>query len=90
MSGIGFSGLSLCYLLVDHFDVWGGVPFRAVGSNSILIYVGHSLLGGFLPFSVRWDDTPSHEQLLTSNLIGTIMWVIIAHVLYQKRVFFKV
>jgi heparan-alpha-glucosaminide N-acetyltransferase len=34
-------------LMTNHY---AGFPFRQMGMNSILLYVGHSLLGGYFPF----------------------------------------
>lgn len=88
MSSIGFLALALCYFAVDHRNLWGGAPFRAVGMNSILIYVGHELLQNRFPFGVKTAAT--HAGMLKSNLLGVCVWLLIAHVLHVKRIYVNV
>lgn len=90
MAGIGFWALALTYVLVDHLGWWGGAPFRAVGCNSILIYMGHEILNPYFPFSFTTGGAPSHASMLLSNLVGVCCWVLIAHVLAAKRFFVKI
>jgi heparan-alpha-glucosaminide N-acetyltransferase len=53
MFPVGLVMLTITYVLVDLLRVWTGFPFRQLGMNSILIYVGHDILGGFFPFRCR-------------------------------------
>jgi len=88
MGGLGFLVFALCYLLVDWMKLWNGAPMKYVGMNSILIYCGHEVLGGYFPFS--WNiKIPSHLAVLSSNLIGVICWNLIAWQCYRKKFFYQ-
>ena len=50
-SGTGFCVFGLVYLLVDVWKVWSGFPYRALGMNSLLIFVIHEFVGEYIPFS---------------------------------------
>ena len=50
-AGTGYCVFGLAYLLVDVLKVWSGFPYRAMGMNSLLIYVMHEFVGSYLPFS---------------------------------------
>ena len=50
-SGTGFLAFGLIYLLVDVWKIWSGFPYRALGMNSLLIYVIHEFVGEYMPFS---------------------------------------
>lgn len=76
------------FLLVDHYKVWpNGEPLQYPGMNSILLYIGHSLTGGMFPFAFL-SNSNSHVWLLAQNLWGVLLWLIISHVLYTKKIFF--
>ncbi|RHY27979.1 hypothetical protein DYB32_006369 [Aphanomyces invadans] len=73
VSGLACGALAVVYLLVDHFAVWGGTPFRENGMNAIALYIGHEILIDHTPFS--WDrDTSSHIENLLSNLGGALWY----------------
>ncbi|XP_033835545.2 heparan-alpha-glucosaminide N-acetyltransferase [Periophthalmus magnuspinnatus] len=82
--------LGAMYFIIDVRGWWRGQPFIYPGTNSILVYVGHSLLGFYFPFS--WDMRlwDSHWELLFMNLWGTALWVLISYLLYRKRFFLKI
>ena len=50
-SGTGFIAFGIIYWLVDVVKVWSGYPYRAVGMNSILIYIVHEFVHGYIPFT---------------------------------------
>lgn len=50
-SGAGFCVFGLVYLLMDVWKVWSGFPYRALGMNSLLIFVIHEFVGEYIPFS---------------------------------------
>lgn len=60
------------------------------GMNSIFVYVGHSLLGFYFPFSWLMRHQESHWEWLFQSLWGTALWVIIAYLLYRKKFFLKI
>jgi len=85
-SSMAFFLLAVMYLLIDVFGIWSGCPFVYPGMNSILLYMGHEICHDFFPFS--WKPyTNSHAELLGMNLWGTALWVLIAFVLFKKRIF---
>jgi len=89
MAGMAFILLSLFYILIDRKKYWNGSPFIYVGMNSIVIYMGHEILGSFFPFS--YDPIAnSHAGLLFTNLIGASCWAIIAYYLFLKKIFISI
>ncbi|ETV99365.1 hypothetical protein, variant [Aphanomyces invadans] len=89
VSGLACGALAVVYLLVDHFAVWGGTPFRENGMNAIALYIGHEILIDHTPFS--WDrDTSSHIENLLSNLGGALCWTVVALWMHQAGIFITV
>lgn len=88
-AGGGLVLLSVFYQLIDVWKVWSGAPFFYLGMNSILIYVGHDVLGGFMPFSYQVYDV-NHGSLLQMNLLGTLSWVVVAAYLHRIKFFVKI
>ncbi|XP_063776045.1 heparan-alpha-glucosaminide N-acetyltransferase isoform X2 [Pseudophryne corroboree] len=90
LSCFAFFLLLLIYFLVDVKRVWMGAPFFYPGMNSILVYVGHEVFENYFPFKWKMQDSQSHAQHLTQNLVATSIWVLIAYILYRKRIFWKI
>ncbi|XP_077352550.1 heparan-alpha-glucosaminide N-acetyltransferase [Festucalex cinctus] len=90
MGSLSFLLLAGMYLITDVLGWWGGQPFIYPGMNSILVYVGHSLLGFYFPFSWEMRFQENHWEWLFQSLWGTALWVIIAYVLYRKKFFLKI
>uniref|UniRef100_A0A8C6Q827 Si:dkey-192p21.6 n=1 Tax=Nothobranchius furzeri TaxID=105023 RepID=A0A8C6Q827_NOTFU len=90
MGSFSFLLLGVMYFIIDVKGWWGGQPFLYPGTNSILVYVGHSLLGFYFPFSWEMHFQESHWEPLLQNLWGTALWVLIAYLLYRKRFFLKI
>jgi heparan-alpha-glucosaminide N-acetyltransferase len=88
-AGGGIFGLAMCYILCDLLKWWRGTPFMYLGMNSILIYCGHAVLGGFFPFSYDTDSS-SHEKQLMMNIIGTASWLVVAWYFHRIKFFVKV
>jgi heparan-alpha-glucosaminide N-acetyltransferase len=88
-AGGGLIMLSITYVFVDVLKIWDGAPFRYMGMNSILIYIGHDILGGFFPFSYQTDST-SHARQLQMNLIGVCCWAVLGYYFYRIKFFLKV
>ncbi|XP_072293662.1 heparan-alpha-glucosaminide N-acetyltransferase [Eucyclogobius newberryi] len=82
--------LGALYFVIDVKGWWRGGPFIYTGKNSILVYVGHSLLGFYFPFSWDMRLQDSHWELLFMNLWGTSLWLLISFLLYRKRFFLKI
>lgn len=99
-SGVGFCVFGLTYMLVDVLKVWSGYPYRAVGMNSILIYVVHEFVGGYIPFSFDSEcrvmcryqfEQKNHWTTMTNSyLLGVGMWILIANKFYREKMFFKI
>ncbi|XP_013860314.1 heparan-alpha-glucosaminide N-acetyltransferase [Austrofundulus limnaeus] len=82
--------LVLVYYTVDVKKWWSGAPFYYPGMNSILVYVGHEVFEEYFPFRWRMADSQSHKEHLTQNLVATSCWVLIAYILYRKKIFWKI
>lgn len=86
ISCFGYASLALAHWVIDSLRIWSGAPFIFAGANSILIYVGSSLLGGFAPFS--WRVGPgSHGELLASNIVGVVSWLVVARILAMEGIY---
>jgi len=59
------------------------------GTNSIIVYVGHTLLGGFFPFYI-YQQERSHLTYLTANLVAVGVWMLIAFYWYSIGFFVKI
>ncbi|KAM7385915.1 hypothetical protein PAMP_001957 [Pampus punctatissimus] len=82
--------LGAVYFVTDVKGWWGGQPFIYPGMNSIFVYVGHSLLGFYFPFSWEMLLQENHWEWLLQSLWGTTLWVLIAYLLYRKKFFLKI
>ncbi|KAG7279821.1 hypothetical protein CRUP_013731 [Coryphaenoides rupestris] len=90
MGCFSFLLLGGMYVVIDLKGWWGGQPFLYPGLNSILVYVGHSLLGSYFPFSWEMRYQESHWERLFQGLWATSLWVLVAFLLYRKRFFLKI
>lgn len=89
MAGTGYLVLALFYLTIDTLRLWNGSPFRFPGSNSIIVYVGHSLLEGYFPFSV-YNQEKTHLTFLASNLVAVSLWILISYYWHCIEFFVKI
>ncbi|KAM5264635.1 heparan-alpha-glucosaminide N-acetyltransferase isoform 2-T2 [Ctenodactylus gundi] len=90
LSTFAFFILLVLYLVVDVKGLWTGVPFFYPGMNSILVYVGHEVFENYFPFHWKLEDNQSHKEHLIQNTVATALWVLIAYVLYKKKIFWKI
>ncbi|GAB1301766.1 Heparan-alpha-glucosaminide N-acetyltransferase [Apodemus speciosus] len=90
LSCFAFSILLILYPLVDVKGLWTGTPFFYPGMNSILVYVGHEVFEDYFPFQWKLADEQSHREHLIQNVVATALWVLIAYILYKKKVFWKI
>uniref|UniRef100_W5KB49 Si:dkey-192p21.6 n=1 Tax=Astyanax mexicanus TaxID=7994 RepID=W5KB49_ASTMX len=90
MGCMSFVLLGVMYFVVDIKGWWGGQPFIYPGMNSIFVYVGHSLLGFYFPFSWEMRFQDSHWEQLFQSLWGTALWILVAYLLYRKQFFLKI
>lgn len=97
LGGLAFWLLAVCFVLIDWIRIWKGGPFTYVGMNSIVVYMGHEILGEFFPFSWSWrapgrrsGEFSNHWTATTSNLCGASLWLVIAYILFRKKIFIRV
>lgn len=90
LSAFAFFILLMLYPIVDVKGLWTGAPFFYPGMNSILVYVGHEVFHNYFPFQWKLGNTQSHKEHLTQNIVATALWVLIAYILYKKKVFWKI
>jgi heparan-alpha-glucosaminide N-acetyltransferase len=58
--------------------------------NSILLYLGHQTAWQMLPFNFSHGSMNTHWIRLIESLWGVSAWLIVAFVLYKKKVFVTV
>lgn len=89
---LAFLLLSLIYYLVDvrniGDDFW--TIFLYPGLNAIILYVGHSVFHKMWPFHFSFNVMNTHFILLLENCYTVVIWILIAHKLYQKKIFYSV
>ncbi|XP_053756983.1 heparan-alpha-glucosaminide N-acetyltransferase isoform X3 [Panthera pardus] len=90
LSSFAFFILLILYTIVDVKGLWTGTPFFYPGMNSILVYVGHEVFENYFPFQWKLGDNQSHKEHLTQNIVASALWVLIAYILYKKKVFWKI
>nr|XP_055061712.1 heparan-alpha-glucosaminide N-acetyltransferase [Misgurnus anguillicaudatus] len=90
LSCFAFVLLMVFYYMVDVKKWWSGTPFFYPGMNSILVYVGHEVFEEYFPFRWKMANSQSHAEHLTQNLLATSIWVLIAYLLYRKKIFWKI
>ncbi|CAF3282215.1 unnamed protein product [Rotaria socialis] len=84
-AGLAFAGFALMYVFIDLLNWWNATPFQYPGANSILIYVTHLVFATYFP--VQWVVVNTHAAHLAMALWGCIFWIIIAYILFKKRIF---
>jgi len=89
-TGLAFILMALTYLLVDYKRVWQGEPFLFAGMNSIVLYLGHYTAWQMGPFNYISGPMNTHWSRLVESIWGTCAWLIVAYVLYLKKVFITV
>ena len=89
-SCFAFILLSLLYVVIDVKKLWKGQPFFYAGMNSILLYCGHSVGYNIFPFHFVIGDMRTHAAKLPEAMTGTLLWLIIAFILYRKKIFITV
>lgn len=89
-SALAYFLLTLFYVLIDVLKWWTGTPLIYAGMNSILLYVGHEVIGSMFPW--RWSIGPmnTHLVLLVENMWHAGMWVVVAYCFYRKKIFISV
>jgi len=60
------------------------------GMNPILIYLGHELLSGYMPFHWNPYDNITHSMILAMNLTAVSIWCLIAFYMYENKFFISI
>lgn len=84
--------LGLLYLLMDVYECQRTFLLRllvSAGKNPILLYCGHSLITGLLPWHFSVDNS-SHLQLLLRLTWATLVWLLLAHYLSLKGLYVRI
>lgn len=83
--------LSLIYLLKDvknlGDDFW--TIFSYPGMNAIILYVGHFILHTIWPFNFALTVMNTHFILLLENVYTVIVWILVSHYLFHKKIFYS-
>ena len=87
--GLGYLIFALLYFIIDYKKWWSGSPFNYAGMNSIILYVGHEITKNMFPWSWR-PFKGTHGEHLGMNLWGTTLWIVIAFVLYRRKIFIRI
>ncbi|CAF0885010.1 unnamed protein product [Adineta ricciae] len=88
LAGLAFIILTVLYLLVDVKQWFTGEPWLWLGMNSIVLYVGHEICSRGFPIQFQVDNT--HKELLAVHAYGVLCWIIIAGILYYKKIFIAI
>lgn len=70
------------YILTDMYDLFSGAPFRSLGLNSIVIYLGQDLFANKFPMlkvPIR------HPELLAIDAYWVVLWTLIAAYMDYKK-----
>lgn len=62
-AGTAYLLLALLYVCCDSSRFWNGSPFTYMGMNSVLVYVGHAILGHYFPFMMIWHTPLDHQHI---------------------------
>ncbi|KAL4222015.1 hypothetical protein ACF0H5_018060 [Mactra antiquata] len=81
----GYFLLAILYILVDVLKWWRGTPFIFAGMNPLVIYLCHDIFYRFFP--INWQIEAIHWKLLIKAVWDVIIWLILAFVLYCKKIF---
>lgn len=91
-ASLAFFLLSFVYFMVDvksiGDDVW--TIFLYPGQNAIILYVGHSIFHKMWPFHFSFDIMNTHFILLLENFYTVVIWILIAHKLFHKKIFYSI
>ncbi|XP_055380975.1 heparan-alpha-glucosaminide N-acetyltransferase [Condylostylus longicornis] len=89
-SAMAFFVLLLLHVVIDEKEFWKGFPFLQAGMNSIILYVGHSVLHKMLPWHWKIGLMNTHFILALEALWNTTLWLLISCYLYKKNIFYNI
>lgn len=82
-----FLMIAFMYYIIDMKQIWSGNPFSYLGTNSILIYIGHCIFNKTLP--CQWLVSNTHLAQVLVNLWGSLFWTLVSIYLFIKQIFFN-
>lgn len=89
-SSLAFILLTIFYIVIDVRNLWSGTPLVYAGMNAIVMYVGHEVFHSMLPWHWHIGPMNTHFVLLLENMWNASLWVVIAYVLYCKKIFISI
>lgn len=89
-SALAFVLLTIFYFIIDVRNLWSGTPLVYAGMNAIIMYVGHEVFHSMLPWHWRIGPMNTHFVLLLENMWNASLWVVIAYILYCRKIFISV
>lgn len=86
---VGFAYLlfSIFYYICDVRKWWTGSPLLQAGMNAIVMYVGSEIFDKMYPFYWHIESMNTHFMFLLRDIWTTIIWVLVAHYLYARKIF---
>jgi heparan-alpha-glucosaminide N-acetyltransferase len=88
LASLAFFILTVLYLLVDVAQWFTGEPWLWLGMNSIVLYVGHDICADKFPIQFQVDST--HAKQLALHAYGVTFWMLVACVMYYKKIFIAI
>lgn len=82
--------MALVYALVDAYNKWDGEPFIYAGMNSIVLYLGHYVAWNTGPFNYISGPMNTHWDKLVESIWSVSAWLIVAYLMYRRKVFITV
>lgn len=72
------------YIVMDVYDLYSGAPFMYLGRNSIVVYLGHEILGNMFPM-IQVPYT--HPYLLGIDVYWVAVWTVVAAIMDYNKVY---
>ena len=69
------------------FSFWYIHPHTTTGMNSILLYLGHGTAWQMFPFNYVSGPMNTHWSTVPESLLAVCGWLVVAYVLYRKKIF---
>lgn len=89
-----YATMALAYIVVDVAKLGGDISLLRLlivaGKNAIVLYIGHSLITGLLPWYLLIQDEKSRVQVLGRLLWTVFVWLLVAQWMAKRRLFIKV
>ncbi|XP_024215499.1 heparan-alpha-glucosaminide N-acetyltransferase isoform X2 [Halyomorpha halys] len=89
-ASLAFIAISILYFIIDYKKFWSGSPFKEVGKNAILIYLGSSILKETFPWHWTPVDLSTHTESLIMDTWGTVLWIVIAVVFSKNNIYLAI